>query len=55
MTLLFYWLSLVLLAGGGPTGAASGHTVLARDLSQLRARFNADAGKVRAIFLATPT
>lgn len=31
------------------------HTVLSGDLSQLRSRFNADAGKVRAIFLAAPT
>jgi hypothetical protein len=46
---------LVMLVGCGPSTAAPGHTVLSDDLSQLRSRFNADAGKVRAIFLAAPT
>jgi len=48
-------MSLLILAGCRPSGPASGHTVLAEDLSPLRAQFNADAGKVRAIFLAAPT
>lgn len=52
---LFWLASVVMLAGCGPTAAAPGHTVLSDDLSQLRSRFNADAGKVRAIFLAAPT
>ena len=52
-----FWLSaaLVLLAGCGPSAASPGHTVLSSDLSELRSRFNADTGKVRAIFLAAPT
>jgi hypothetical protein len=51
------WLSasLGLLVGSGAIGRAPGHAVLSGDLSQLRSQFNADAGKVRAIFLATPT
>jgi hypothetical protein len=52
-----FWLAafLLLLAGCGRNTALPGHTVLLRDLSELRARFNADTGKVRAIFLAAPT
>jgi hypothetical protein len=53
--LLFWLASLVVLTGCGPSAATPGHTVLSDDLSQLRSRFNADAGKVRAIFLAAPT
>ena len=34
---------------------ASPHTVVSHDLSELRSRFNADTGQVRAIFLAAPT
>ncbi len=46
---------LAMLVGCGQSAAAPGHTVLSDDLSQLRSRFNADTGKVRAIFLAAPT
>jgi hypothetical protein len=46
---------LLMLAGCRPSGPAPPHTVLSADLSQLRAQFNADAGKVRAVFLASPT
>jgi hypothetical protein len=51
------WLSasLLMLMGCGPSAPATGHTVLSGDLSALRSQFNADAGKVRAIFLAAPT
>jgi hypothetical protein len=35
-------------------GAAKSYTVLS-NASDLRARFNADQGKVRAIFIAAPT
>ena len=38
-----------------PSGPAPGHTVISHDLSELRSQFNADAGKMRAIFLAAPT
>lgn len=33
----------------------SEHTVLEGSLEPLRSRFDADSGKVRAIFLASPT
>jgi hypothetical protein len=46
---------LLMLAGCGAGGSAPAHTVLSDDLSPLRAQFNADTGKVRAIFLASPT
>jgi len=49
------WMSLLMLAGCGANGPAPAHTALSGDLSPLRARFNADAGKVRAVFLASPT
>lgn len=39
----------------GQSTPASQHTALAGDLSELRSQFNADTGKVRAIFLAAPT
>ncbi|HEX3130389.1 MAG TPA: hypothetical protein VH394_23835 [Thermoanaerobaculia bacterium] len=39
----------------GQSGPPSQHTVLSQDLSELRSQFNADVGKVRAIFLAAPT
>ncbi len=39
----------------GQSGPASQHTALSGDLSELRTQFNADTGKVRAIFLAAPT
>ena len=47
--------SFLVLAGCAPSTAAPGHTVLSADLSALRSRFDADTGKVRAIFLAAPT
>ena len=47
--------SLLMLVGCRPGGPAPAHTALSEDLSPLRAQFNADAGKVRAVFLASPT
>ena len=47
--------SLLMFLGCGQSSSTGGHTVLAKDLSALRSRFNADSGKVRAIFLAAPT
>ena len=46
-----------LLACGqrGQSGPASQHTALSGDLAALRTQFNADADKMRAIFLAAPT
>jgi hypothetical protein len=47
------WLSaasLLVILGCGPSAPAVGHTVIAGNLFQLRLRFNADVGKVRAIF-----
>jgi hypothetical protein len=49
------WMSLLMLAGCGANGPAPRHTVLAGNLAPLRSQFNADAGKVRAVFLASPT
>jgi hypothetical protein len=52
----FLWLSTFLIAlGNGPSAAPARPTALHGDLSALRSRFNADAGKVRAIFLISPT
>jgi hypothetical protein len=51
-------LAVLLLAvapGCARQGQAPPHTVLPQDLSPLRAQFNADTGKVRAVFLASPT
>lgn len=31
------------------------HTTISEGLPELRSRFNADVGKIRAIFLAAPT
>jgi hypothetical protein len=46
----------LMLAACGAGGSAPAHTALSGDdLSPFRAQFNADAGKVRAIFLASPT
>lgn len=53
--LLWMSASLLMLAGCRPSGPAPSHTVLSGDLSPLRSQFNADAGKVRAVFLASPT
>ena len=56
--LLWMAASLLMLVACGQKGSAPGparYTVLSGDLSELRSRFNADAGKERAIFLAAPT
>jgi len=53
--ILGLWIFLLVLAGCRPSGPAPPHTALSGDLSPLRAQFNADAGKVRAVFLASPT
>lgn len=45
----------MLVACGEQTDPAPRHTVVSQDLSGLRSQFNADAGQVRAIFLAAPT
>jgi hypothetical protein len=42
------------LAACTPKGPESPHTRIS-SLDRLRAAFNADSGKVRAIFLASPT
>ena len=44
----------IALAGCKRSARESPHTTLT-SLDQLRAAFNADSGKVRAIFLASPT
>lgn len=52
------WFALVLmlsLAACFGKSAAPPHTALASSLGPLKAAFNADSGKVRAIFLASPT
>lgn len=41
--------------GGSPETEARDHRVLDDGLEPLRIAFNADSGKVRAIFLASPT
>ena len=46
---------LALFLACGQSGPAPRHTVVSQDISELRSQFNADAGKVRAIFLAAPT
>jgi hypothetical protein len=51
-------LAVFLLAFGpgcARDGSATQYTVVSGDLSVLRSRFNVDQGKVRAIFLASPT
>jgi hypothetical protein len=47
--------ALILLASACSRGPAPPHTTLAGDLTPLREAFTADSGKVRAIFLASPT
>ena len=47
--------SLALFLACGQRDPAWRHTVVSQDLSELRSQFNADAGQVRAIFLAAPT
>ena len=54
----FSWLALTVglaLAACSGGNATMSHVALASSLSPLRAAFNADSGKVRAIFLASPT
>ena len=53
--LLLWMASLPLLVACGQSGPEPPHTVLSEELPELRSQFNADAGKVRAIFLAAPT
>jgi hypothetical protein len=57
---LLLWMAAclpMLMACGqnGPGPGPARHTALSGDLSELRSRFNADADKERAIFLAAPT
>ena len=44
-----------LLLAACASGAPSPHTTITGDARVLRDAFNADTGKVRAIFLASPT
>lgn len=56
--LLMICTTLLLFAvspGCAQGGAAKTYTVVSGDTSDLRARFNTDQGKVRAIFIAAPT
>lgn len=46
---------LMAAAACASSGPASPHMTLNGSLTPLRAAFNADSGKVRAIFLASPT
>jgi hypothetical protein len=57
MRRLLLWAAvfLPLLLACQESGPPSRHTVISQDLSELRSQFNADVGKVRAIFLAAPT
>ena len=43
------------LAGCRGGGTAVNHEAVRPDASSFRAAFNADSGKVRALFLASPT
>jgi hypothetical protein len=43
------------VAACGMLGDATEHAVLEDSIEPLRARFNADSGKVRAILLGSPT
>ena len=51
---LYGILGAALLAACDRSGPASAHETLT-SLDPLRSTFNADSGKVRAIFLASPT
>ena len=53
--LLWTATSLAMFLACGQSGPAVRHTALSEGLPELRTRFNADSGKVRAIFLAAPT
>jgi hypothetical protein len=58
MRRLLLWMAALLpllMACGQSSQAPTRHTVISQDLSELRSQFNADVGKVRAIFLAAPT
>lgn len=48
-------LAFAAACGGSPATEARSHRVLDDGLEPLRVAFNADSGKVRAIFLASPT
>ncbi len=45
----------IVLTGCAPTSASPSHLALVATTDPLREAFNADSGKVRAIFLASPT
>jgi len=47
--------SLALFLACGQSDSTVQHKVISEGLPELRSQFNADAGKVRAIFLAAPT
>ncbi|MFL6201142.1 MAG: hypothetical protein ACJ76J_18380 [Thermoanaerobaculia bacterium] len=47
--------SLALFLACGQSDSAVQHKAISEGLPELRSQFNADAGKVRAIFLAAPT
>jgi hypothetical protein len=50
------WLIAVVAAlGCQPTGENRPHVSLDAEVSQLRAAFNADSGKVRVVMLVAPT
>jgi hypothetical protein len=58
MRRLLLWMAVflpLLTACGQSSRAPTRHTVISDNLSELRSQFNADIGKVRAIFLAAPT
>lgn len=46
---------LAMVAGCGGDGPPADYTVLQPDAATLRAAFDAGEGKVRALFLASPT
>lgn len=48
------WLLISLMACQ-PRGPDRPHTALGKDLSLLRAAFNADSGNVRVVMLVSPT
>lgn len=47
--------SALAVVAGCHTGPVATHTTLTDGFAPLRDAFNADSGKVRAIFLASPT
>ena len=48
-------LVVAFLSGCGPTGPHRDHVSLSKFPDSLRAAFNADTGKVRAVVLVSPT